>query len=384
MRAPWLGLGLLMSCSRPSHAPEVALVVPTGSPAPEVPAPPEPVACWIAAGYRGAVLGLPVFVRLARDGGRLHGRYFYERSGIDIALDGSLSDDGTMHVVEGPAAASTGRFDGRCEPDTGAFAGRWQGGSRGGDFRWAPVPPGEVPVVAVRRFTVARPERRPGAESRITQCSYRESRVELFGLRDQGVEHAVDRQGVEPLRVPVLDPALARGVDRCEEGFEAEVSQRLVYAYRELATLETQGWIDGGGAHPAELDFARGTVDLRTGHPVTSQDVFVPRRDLIDRVAECAGKTTQFDIPMDADDWRSHLDLSQFDVAEDGVHFFGTSFPHVMAVLAGQGPVIHYDVLLRDGYLRTDSPVKRAWKGVEPAAKGRGFCPDVAGDAGWR
>jgi hypothetical protein len=329
-------------------------------------------------------MGLPVFARLAREGTRVWGRYFYESKGIDLAVEGSLSDDGSLHLVEGDAAATTGRFEGRCEPASGALAGTWLGARTRGEFRWAPIPAGETPVVAIKRFTVARSARFRGADLRITGCSYSESHLELFGLRDDTVERTLSRQGVEPLLGPVLDPALARGVQSCTDGFVAERGEQLVGAFRELATIEGSGWIDGGGMHPNELDLRRFTVDLRTGHHVVASDVLVPGRDPLARVAECAAKATPFDASMDAEEWQNHLDRSQIDLAEDGVHFFVDNFPHVMAVLSGQGPVIGYDVLLRDGYLRTDSPVKRAWRGVEPAPKSKPWCPDMSVDAGWR
>ncbi len=387
MRLSWVVVALLLSCSRESRAPGVSLVVASGSPTTEPPAPPsppEPIACPIAAGYRGRVMGLPVFARVAREGTRLSGRYFYESKGIDLALDGSLSDDGTLHLVEGDAAATTGRFEGRCEPATGALAGTWLGARTRGEFRWAPIPPGETPVVAVKRFTAARSEKLGGAEPRINGCSYSESHLELFGLRDAGVERTLNRQGIEPLLGPVLDPALARSVQTCTDPFAAERSERLVGAFRELATIEGSGWIDGDGMHPNELDLRRFTVDLRTGHHVLASDVLAAGRDPLARVADCAAKATPFDASMDAQEWRDHLDRSQIDLTEDGVHFFVDDFPHVMAALSGQGPVIGYDVLLRDGYLRTDSPVKRAWRGVQPAPKSKSWCPDTSVDAGWR
>jgi hypothetical protein len=387
MRPSWLVVALLAACSRESHQLGVSLVAASSPPTTETPAPPsppEPVACPIAAGYRGRVLGLPVFARLAREGASLSGRYFYEHKGIDLGLQGSLSDDGTLHLVEGDAAAPTGRFAGRCEPVTGAFAGTWLGARSRGEFRWAPIPAGETPVVAVKRFAVARPARSRGADLRITECSYSESHLELFGLRDDRVERALNRQGVEPLLGPVVDPALARAVQSCTDGFVAERGEHLVGTFRELATIEGDGWIDGGGAHPSELDLRRFTVDLRTGRRVVASDVLVPGRDPLGRVADCAAKATAFDASMDADEWRNHLGLSQIDLAEDGVHFFVDGFPHVMAVLSGQGPVIGYDVLLRDGYLRRDSPVKRAWRDVDGAPKSKPWCPDMSVDAGWR
>src|SRR5580692_1613898 len=107
MRPSWLVAALFVSCSQGSPAPP-ALTVAAGSPVadpPPVSMQLEPVNCSLATGYRGSVSGLPVFARLASEGARLHGRYFYERTGSDISLEGSLSDQGDLHLVEGDAAA---------------------------------------------------------------------------------------------------------------------------------------------------------------------------------------------------------------------------------------------------------------------------------------
>jgi hypothetical protein len=339
-------------------------------------------ACWLAAGYRGAVLGLPVFARVAVDGTHLHGRYFYESKGLDIPVEGTLSADGVMHLTEGDPAAPSGRFEGACEPSTGAFAGTWTGDRNRGAFRWVPVPPDEHAIGAVKRFKMSRPARKPEPDAHIRACSYAESRVELFGLRDAAVERAVNRQGVELLPGPVIDRAIAKSIDGCSGfGFDEEESRTLVSSFRELATIETQGWIDGGGMHPTELGSDLVTFDLRTGLRVTERDVLA--RDPIERVAICAAKGAP-DDGMDESQWRDHLSASQLDLEPDGVHFFAADFPHAMAALSDTGPVIGYDVLLRDGYLRQDSPVKRAWRGVEPAAKGKDWCAADKTDAGRR
>ena len=320
-------------------------------------------------------MGLPVFARFARDGAHLYGRYFYGRAGIDIPLDGTISEGGSVRLTEGAAAAQTGRFEGTCEPSSGALAGTWTGDRTAGAFRLVPVPPGERAVAATKRFSVSRPVRKPDPETHVRVCAYAESRVELFGLRDEAIEHAVNHQSLEPRMGAAIDASLAKSVEKCGIGFgfEAEETQTLASSFRELATLETSGWIDGDGMHPNELGFARVTIDLRTGKPVQARDVF--ERDPMDRVVACAAKTTPLDEHLDEDEWRTHMDESRFDLAEDGVHFFGSDFPHVMAALSGLGPTIGYDVLLRDGYLRPDSPVKRAWRGVQAAPKGRPWCP---------
>lgn len=383
-------VSLLLACSRPDGA----SVESRGDAEPQreagpslvvsVAARPAAAPCPLAAGYRGTVLTHRVFARLGRDGSRLYGRYFYEHSGIDLRLDGSLSGDDVVHLTEGEPDSQTGRFEGTCDPSSGAVDGTWTGGTTSGPFHLEPIAPGEVALAAVKRFAVSHRVHKLDPDARIKSCSYTESRVELFGLRDAAVEQSIDHQGLEPFTGARLELGLARSADKCADGFgfEADAQQTLVDSFRELATLEQSGSIDGGGAHPSELSFARVTLDLRTGHPVTKQDVFV--RDAMTRVLACAARAKPFDADLDADDLRSHFDAASFDLTETGVHFFGQDYPHVTAALDGQGPVIGYDVLLRDGYLRADSPVKRAWSGVSPAPKKKDWCPEKSWSSWWR
>ncbi len=340
--------------------------------------------CPLAAGYQGSILGHRVFARLGRDGSRLYGRYFYEHAGIDLRLDGTLSEANAVQLTEGEPDAQTGRFEGTCDPSNGAIDGTWTSAKTSGGFHLEPIAPGETALAAVKRFAVSHRVHKPDPDARITSCSYGESRVELFGLRDAAVEQAINRQGLEPFVGARLELALARSAEKCGDGFgfEADAQQTLVDSFRELATLEQSGSIDGGGAHPGELSFSRVTIDLRTGHPVTKQDVFV--RDALPRVIRCALKAEPFDSTLDEDDVKEHFDAASFDLTDTGVHFFGTDYPHVMAALDGQGPVIGYDVLLRDGYLRTDSPVKRAWSGVTPAPRGKDWCPEHTWSTWWK
>jgi len=380
----WIA-ALAIGCTRGGEA----------APPPPDPAPPpvllarpaevqKPDPCPLAAGYRGTVLGHRVFARLGRDGSRLYGRYFYEHAGIDLRLDGSLSGANAVQLTEGEPGSQTGRFEGTCDPASGAMDGTWTGGPTSGPFHLEPIAPGEVALAAVRRFEVSHRVHKPDPEARIKSCSYSESRVELFGLRDAQVEQSINRQGLEPFTGARLELPLAHSAEKCGDGFgfEADAQQTLVDSFRELATLEQSGSIDGGGAHPGELAFSRVTIDLRTGRPVASHDVFV--RNLLRRVLECAARARPFDEEMDAEDLESHFDPASFDLTETGVHFFGHDYPHVMAALDGQGPVIGYDVLLRDGYLRADSPIKRAWSGVTPAPKGKDWCPAPDWSTWWK
>jgi hypothetical protein len=379
-------LAVLLACSRggkaapppPDPPPAVAVAV---APAAVVA---RPTPCPLAAGYQGTVVGHRVFARLGRDGSRLYGRYFYEHSGIDMRLDGSLTGENALQLTEGDVGSQTGRFEGTCDAASGAMDGTWTGGTTSGPFHLEPIAPGEVAFAAVKRFAVSHRVHKPDPDARITSCSYSESRVELFGLRDAAVEQSINHQGLEPFVGARLELALAHSADKCGDGFgfEADAQQVLVDSFRELATLEQSGSIDGGGAHPGELSFSRGTIDLRTGHAVTKQDVFV--RDALPRVIACAQRAEPFDTTLDGDELKDHFDAAFFDLTENGVHFFGTDYPHVMAALDGQGPVIGYDVLLRDGYLRADSPVKRAWSGIAPAPRGKDWCPERSWSTWWR
>jgi hypothetical protein len=385
MRPTTLSLAALLACSR---GVAVAPLPPDGAPALEVPLAakqtPAPEPCPLAAGYRGTVEGHRVFARLGRDGARLYGRYFYEHAGIDLRLDGTLSGANAVQLTEGEPDSQTGRFVGTCDPASGAIDGTWTGATTNGPFHLEPIAPGEVALAAVKRFAVTHRVHKPAPEAMIKSCSYSESRVELFGLRDAQVEQSINRQGLEPFTEARLEIALAHSVDKCGDGFgfEADSQQTLVDSFRELATLETSGSIDSGGAHPGELTFSRVTIDLRTGHPVTPHDVFT--RALMRRVLRCAAQAKPFDTEMDAEEWEPHFDAASFDLTETGVHFFGHDYPHVMAALDGQGPVIGYDVLLRDGYLRADSPVKRAWSGVTAAPKGKEWCPEQTWSTWWK
>src|SRR5262249_14755805 len=116
------------------------------------------------------------------------------------------------------------------------------------------------------------------------------------------------------------------------------------------------------------IGFHLATVDLRTGHEVGVDDVLakVPA----DKLVACASKSNPDVQPFNG--WEELA--KNIELTEQGVHFFATGFPPFAVALAGTGPVVPYGVLLRDGYLRRTSPVKRAWEGASPAPKDEDFC----------
>jgi hypothetical protein len=349
-----------------SRAPAVASASPPGDPGP----------CRVAPEYRGVVAGQPVFARFGREGPHLRGRYFYERVGIDIALTGTLADGGEVVLVEGPAASPSGRFEGRCEGASGVLAGDWRKKADAGAstaFRLVPIAPSETPIAATKRFSVNGP-RPVGGRSR---CKYEETRLELFALHDEAVERAMNHQGLDPRTGPMFDAEDVKAVQGCtpdgDDGVEAAFSQTLVRTFRELATITGSGYrMASGAAHPDYgIDFDLATWDLRTGSRVTTKDVLT--RDVTSLLLKCAAKEhPESDGVNPYNGWQelgANLDLT-----DKGVHFFAIGFPHFSAGLMGQGPTVPYGVLLRDGLLRMDSPVRRAWEGVSPAAKDAEAC----------
>ena len=369
----------LSSPSPPSPAApatSAAPVVPLATASP----PTAPFPCVLAAGYRGTVAGQPVFARLGSGGKGVHGRYFYERVGTDIALDGTLSRAGVLELTEVSAGKTTGAFSGTCDGRADTLSGTWTAGAKSAPFELKAIPPGDAPVVAVKRLSFSKPAPHDGTLP-IKACSYKEERIELFGLRNPAVETTLNHQALEPLVRPVLDPDDAREASKCDDvGIEIEMSQHLVGAFRELATLQTGGWLQAASAAHGinDLGFRLETFDLRSGRAVTPHDVFA--RNPMALVKACIEKTwTNKDLGPDAVE--GNFDLKSFDLTSQGIHFFGQDFPHAIAVFTGEGPTIGYDVLLRDGYLKSDSPVSRAWEGVTPADKKVVACPK--GSVAW-
>jgi hypothetical protein len=388
-RVPALLGVLIVGCSKPSTPVQPAASAPIAALAPSAtttaaaapsatPPPGKPVACVLAPGYRGTVLGHAVYARIGVGGAgaAVRGRYFYESSGIDIALAGTLSTSGDVALTETADGKTTGAFEGKCDGASGVLSGTWKGGKTTGPFELKPIPPGETPVVATRRFAFSKPAPKVGFTGMKT-CSYKESRVELFGLRDTDAERVINGQGLEIVTGAVLDKEDERDVEKCEAGIEVEMGSSFLGSYRELATLETSGYLMAdGAAHPMNfLGFNRTTFDLRTGKPVTGADVFA--RDPLPLIRPCA---VPADAGADAGEEStgsmlfSGFSQDQLDLTAQGVQLYGAGYPHVFGAATGLGPTVPYDVLLRGGYLKKGSPVARAWEGIAPAGKAKAAC----------
>jgi hypothetical protein len=326
------------------------------------------------------VLGHPVFARLALEGTRLYGHYFYDKVGTDLPLEGTLAA-GAIDVVEGPAKSSSGHFVGTCDAK-GSLHGTWTGSRSSGEFVLHPIPQSGTQRVGIKRLRVERAAKQVGPFG-MKKCTYEQTTFELFGLSDPALERAATGQGVEARSEPILLPDEKAEAETCDTGLEVSVSREPGKVFRDFVTVSTSGYaMLDGAAHPANgMGFDVGTIDLRTGKRVRGSDVWA--KDPSTRVAQFfVAKCLPKDAQSFGDEfWPSHFDREHFDLEPEGVHIFGFGYPHALGNLLGAGPRIPYDVLLHEGYLRADSPVRRAWEGLTPAAPGKAGV-GKAGDGG--
>jgi hypothetical protein len=326
-----------------------------------------------------------VYARLARNGPRLYGRYFYDKVGVDIALDGSVTSDSSIALTEGASDAPTGRFDGVCDPKSGAIRGTWSGAHASGPFSLDPIAPTDPPFVAQKRFSLKRKAARM-EDADFGGCSYAEVALEFFGLRNQQLERKLNHEGIAPSLGPWLAPQRADQARECLYGFQGEMDETVLSTLPEMVAIERAGsGIDQRAPHPlnnSEFEpIAMTSYDVRTGSTVTLGDVFA--RDPIPVAIACALRVganaagpdcTNCSAP-DRYEWEAALARRLFVLKTAGVAFYADGFPHVTGVFNRHGPILSYGVLLRDGYLRGDSPVRRGWEHVAPAIPGAEVCP---------
>lgn len=349
----------LASASAASSAPSAASAVAAGR-------------CDLRWGFHGKVAGQDAYLRLARDGEGVSGRYFYARHGVDLALRGTLSPALALELTEGDAKAEAGHFKGTCDPRTGALTGTWSNGKKDEPFSFEPVAARDKPLVAAKRLKITRKAKAKTKGAGFDTCEYDQTRFELFGAGTPEIEAVLNEQDARTLTPKVLSKEIYDQVDKCEEGIAASYSAGVVATFHGLVTIESSGtYMASGAAHPANaVDFSRVTYDLTTGRPVTEKDLFAALpKDLIARCAKAFAKASE------VEEAEAQITGREFDVRANGVHFFGNGYPHVLAALTGAGPTVTWEALLREGALRADSPVKRAWEGKAKAgAAGEGDC----------
>jgi hypothetical protein len=249
-----------------------------------------------------------------------------------------------------------------------------------GPFSFEPIAPTDPPLVAQKRFSLTRK-----ADSD-RECLYSEVALEFFGVRNQELERKLNHEGIAPSLGPWLAPRRAEQARECIRGFQGEMDQTVLTTLPEMVAVERGGFgVVQPMAHPlngSEFEpITMTSYDVRTGAILTERDVFA--KDPMSLAIACAlrigGNAAGPDCPNcpapSRDDWHAALERRLFLLKTTGVAFFADGFSHVNGVFNGHGPILSYAVLLRDGYLRSDSPIRRGWEHVEPATSSAEACP---------
>jgi hypothetical protein len=332
--------------------------------------------CDLRWGFHGTVAGQETFLRLERTGDAIKGRYFYAKFGIDIPLEGTLDPANHIELTEGDPQKPSGRFTGSCDLATGVLEGSWTGGKPGSKtFRFERVVPRATPLVAKKKLSVTAKAKTLGPGN-LKECRNTQELVEIFGA---GTPEAEDR--INKHVAAGSAPCAPSEMEECETGGSCQYSEGVIGTFRGLVTIVRggQSYIDGA-AHPENfIGFDLTTFDLATGSRVTDSDLWVTVPEGL--VKRCNAAFFGEPDGGDADEFLVSMwpDGRRFDLNERGVHIFNVGFPHFAGAYTGQGPTLTWGALLREGALRADSPVKRAWQGIAKAKPGDAECLDEAG-----
>jgi hypothetical protein len=381
-----------------------------------------PAPCDFARLYRGRVGEASVSVLLRRPDERsdvVTGRAHYDRT-LGLAIDGKVDPKtGTFSLRETPG----GTFEGRCDPATGALVGHHRLAGRKLPFSLEPRPaawPGlhqlertteRMPDPEVCRGRASRtrpvevsldpndpdadtitcpPTERSAREAFFrddpgARCEARDVGVRVFGLDDVTIEGRLNAE-------LAAASGYALNVDElrdCPGRWSLESDATLLFA--DAHVIVTSGFSSrwyGAGAHPLNGGTGLVVLDRRSGRVLALEQVIRDVDALRDRVAACApffaAAATGSEVAMPAAGARAGCEddaargllwgcedgpaSPAWALTGRGVLIGSWGHVHAMAALDGSGPILGFDVLLREGLLLEGSPVAGLWAGVAPAA----------------
>ena len=237
----------------------------------------------------GAVGGNPVVVDLQLDDSVFSGRYYYERIGAVIGLQGRLNSDGRMELTEYSQGRETGRFDGQWS--TGTLSGQWRSPlGKSVDFSWID----DLRTGAEITFLYREKERCPSPEQLKAarpddflqpQCSRLEVSVPQIKVESAEVTKAVNRALLQHIcimeggkAVTTIDEYVSAELpDEDQEfAFEKGFVTTILTNESGLLSIGVVYWImNQGAAHPMpsvnHLNF-----DLATGKMLGLDDILRP------------------------------------------------------------------------------------------------------------
>lgn len=381
--------------------------------------------CDYARAFRGKVGETRVSVVLRRDAkdpAIVTGASHYDRESDAIVLRGKIDAD-AFALDESPG----GSFKGTCDKATGKLTGTFTLGKTSSPFTLSPRPegwPGMYTVtveatgeshnpqcarvgkrdepVALSDYEVCPPldpAKRKAfyKDAPSAGCTLHDTSLRVFGLTDKAVEKKVNA-------------ALARTSGDVTSTHACRTTPQNIYLAAEvvdaragLLVVTTFSSRDEGGMHPMNSKDTPTTIDLTTGDVVRLEDAVADLGKLKRPAAECVGlygvfggdaaPTEMPDVPelKCGEDGMGHFLWGCPDnltptltIVGDGIIVAQSGNPHVSVALDGYGPLVPWSVLLREGVLPSDSPIKRLWRDVTPAPTTALACTSAYEGDTWR
>jgi len=300
----------------------------------------------LAGEYRGTIGGaLAIVVRLTKDAGKVRGTYFYEKSGSDLELGGTLQG-AHLRLDESLGKTKTGAMSLDLGPD-GALTGTWTDakGNKPSPFRAAPVHPDLSPTTVTvfkKAIRFTKPVDRADAAAGVCKASV--EYAEVFGLKPE-VEAKIN-------------PKLAPGKDElpdatCDHGVDTERGYSIILNDKGILSVRTSGSVsDSQAAHPSEQGFGTVNVFLADGTDVALfGDLLKPKTEAaLKRSLAASVDAVWKKEKWEASDKQTVLDAleppSSFVIEKHGLRFFADGLPHVVWALGGDGFLVPYAALV--------------------------------------
>lgn len=375
--------------------------------------------------YRGIVgKQARLSVRLGAGAGQggLSGRLHYDLPGPAIEVAGEVRPDGSFKLEEKGA----GVFEGRCAQGTGVLSGTYSLKGKSQPFELRPRHPGEASLfgrkvieqgfmpnppicsrVTDKRITTPLETRGPKGETELTICYPRAIKdrldppaefvgmtgvcqasydaVQVFGLGSEDAEKLANAALSHEGR-PWRTPAMVAEVRKCsreagDAGMSVWGGYDLFFNEREVLSVR----LSGGSRQFRSFLFESSalTLDLSSGRSLALGDVVTDEARLAGVARGCLPLYRRV-IPgffglEPGEDFAEHFgwkspERPRWVVVPGGLALLAHYGDQVEAALSDSGIVVPFDVLLREGLLRGDSPVRRLWTDVRPAAPGVPAC----------
>lgn len=313
-------------------------------------------------GFRGTVGSAPAVMRLQLRGEKLQGRYFYEKFGRDIDIEGTLKD-GRVAL-----RANDETFEGM-RADDGKLTGVWTRAGKTQPFRFELIAREGKPQVfsKYRRETEQHPRempRDPQGKS-LVQCVREAKGAEVFGLVDPRIEAKLNAE----MAAVVIDPMDCDDVDVTDE-------QKVSVSVRDqrwiTVTRESYSYMEGA-AHP-DTRLSRVTFDVTTGLSGAEGIKFKrPLKEafLVERCQHGPGDL------LDETRIKTAFATPRFVLGDAGIRLIPSPANHAEAVLEGGSYdcELRFADLLKEGSLDPASPWSELWA---PAGKGTSKKPAAA------